>query len=76
MTPSPTTAHLRVYDTGHGHVTVYYVDILGEQHFVGIWRRAHVEPFSRRFAQLYKFDAYAIDFVWIRPNVKSKGGMG
>ncbi len=71
MNRSPATAHLKVHDTGHGRVTVYYLDILDEQHFVGVWKRAHVEPFARHFAQLYKFDAYAIDFVWVRPGVKS-----
>ncbi|MBL7044234.1 MAG: hypothetical protein ISR77_36740 [Pirellulaceae bacterium] len=71
MNRSPLTAHLRVYDTGHSRVAVYYIDILDEQQFVGIWKRAHVGPFARQFAQLQDFDAYAVEFVWLRATVAS-----
>jgi len=71
MKRSPATAHLRVYDTGHSRVAVYYIDILDEQHFVGVWKRAHVGPFARQFARLHQFDAYAVEFVWLRATVTS-----
>ena len=71
MKRSPLTAMLRVYDTGHDRVTVYYLDILDEQHFVGVWKRSQVAKFAVQFTHLHGFDAVAFQFVRLQSGAAS-----
>ncbi|MBC8874287.1 MAG: hypothetical protein H8E44_33040 [Planctomycetes bacterium] len=71
MRRSTLTARLRVYDTGHDRVTVYYLDILDEQHFVGVWKRSQVAKLAAQFTRLHSFDAVAIQVVRVRSGAAS-----
>jgi hypothetical protein len=60
MSPSPTTAILRLFDSGQDFLAVYYIGIFAEQHFVDVWHRDEVAEQADRFIQEWGFDKFAL----------------
>lgn len=71
MERSSLTAPLRIYDTGHERVAVYFLDINEEQELVGFWKRAEVAMQALRFAHTHGFEAFALQLVPVQANAAS-----
>jgi len=71
MNRSSLTAPLRIYDTGHERVAVYYLDIYEEQQLVGFWKRSEVAMLAVRFAHTHGFEAFALQLVPVPANATS-----
>ena len=71
MKRSTLTAPLRIYDTGHDRVAVYYLDIFEEQQLVGLWKRSEVAKLALQFTHTHGFDNLALQLVPVTANATS-----
>ena len=71
MRHSSLTAPLRIYDIGDDRVAAYYLDILEEQQFMGLWERADVGTMALQFALTHDFDSLTLQIVQVKANISS-----
>jgi hypothetical protein len=71
MKRSSLTAPMRIYDTGHDRVAVYYLDVFEEQQLVGFWKRSEVATLIAQFAETHGFEAFALQIVPVQANAAS-----
>ncbi len=71
MKRSSLTVPLRIYDTGHDRVAVYYLDVFEEQTLIGLWKRSDVAVSAVQFARKHGFEAFALQLVPVQASATS-----